>query len=176
MGISTTQAIWRSGGDDSTRTAYCGSMFMAATFYTGNVAVASNATVAIDQNYPVVFLSVAGNVTVALNQNYPVILPANAVVTSVMITDPSTAGSINVGYVLVDGSASNTSYLVQTATATSPITITPGSTGNGAGLGTVMSATKEAVITLESSNGASGNVGGTIQYYVADYLFGQQNV
>jgi hypothetical protein len=157
MGIATTQAIWRSGGDDSTRTAYCGSMVMAATFYDANV-------------------SVAGNVTVALNQNYPVILPANAVVTSVMITDPSTAGSINVGYVLVDGSASNTSYLVQTATATSPITITPGSTGNGAGLGTVMSATKEAVITLESSNGASGNVGGTIQYYVADYLFGQQNV
>jgi hypothetical protein len=157
MGISTTQAIWRSGGDDSTRTAYCGSMFMAATFYTGNVAVASNATVAIDQNYPVV-------------------LPANAVVTSVMITDPAAGGSINVGYVLVDGSASNTSYLVQTATATSPITITPGSTGNGAGLGTVMSATKEAVITLESSNGASGNVGGILQYYVADYLFGQQNV
>jgi hypothetical protein len=157
MGIATTQAIWRSGGDDSTRTAYCGSMVMAATFYDANV-------------------SVAGNVTVALNQNYPVILPANAIVTSVMITDPSTAGSINVGYVLVDGSASNTSYLVQTATATSPITITPGSTGNGAGLGTVMSATKEAVITLESSNGASGNVGGTIQYYVADYLFGQQNV
>ena len=157
MGIATTQAIWRSGGDDSTRTAYCGSMVMAATFYDANV-------------------TVAGNVTVALNQNYPVILPANAVVTSVMITDPSTAGSINVGYVLVDGSASNTSYLVQTATATSPITITPGSTGNGAGLGTVMSATKEAVITLESSNGASGNVGGTIQYYVADYLFGQQNV
>ena len=157
MGIATTQAIWRSGGDDSTRTAYCGSMLMAATFYDANVAV-------------------AGNVTVALGQNYPLVLPANAVVTAVMITDTTSAGSINVGYVLVDGSATNASYLVQTATATSPITITPGSTGNGAGLGTVMSATKEAVITLESSNGATGNVGGTIQYYVADYLFGQQNV
>ena len=157
MGISTTQAIWRSGGDVSDRSAYCGSMIMAATFYTGNVAAASNATVAIGQNYPVV-------------------LPGNAIVTAVIITDPSSAGSINVGYVLVDGSATNASYLVQTATATSPITITPGSTGNGAGLGTVMSATKEAVITLESSNGATGNVGGTIQYYVADYLFGQQNV
>jgi hypothetical protein len=157
MGIATTQAIWRSGGDDSTRTAYCGSMVMAATFYDANVAVLSNATV-------------------AFGQTAELILPANAVVTSVMITDPSTAGSINVGYVLVDGSATNTSYLVQTATATSPITITPGSTGNGAGLGTVMSATKEAVITISSSNGATGNVGGTIQYYVADYLFGQQNV
>jgi hypothetical protein len=130
---------------------------MAATFYTGNVTAASNATV-------------------AFGQTAELILPANAVVTSVMITDPAAGGSINVGYILIDGSASNTSYLVQTATATSPITITPGSTGNGAGLGTVMSATKEAVITISSSNGASGNVGGTIQYYVADYLFGQQNV
>ena len=157
MGIATTQAIWRSGGDDSTRTAYCGSMLMAATFYTANVVTLSNAVV-------------------ASSQTAQVILPANAVVTSVMITDVSSAGSINVGYILLDGSASNTSYLVQTATATSPITITPGSTGNGAGLGTVMSATKEAVITISSSNGASGNVGGIIQYYVADYLFGQQNV
>jgi len=157
MGISTTQAIWRSGGDTSDRSAYCGSMVMAATFYTANVVTLSNAVV-------------------ASSQTAVLVLPANAVVTSVMITNPSTAGSINVGYVLLDGSASNTSYLVQTATATSPITITPGSTGNGAGLGTVMSATKEAIITVSSSSSATGDVGGTIQYYVADYLFGQQNV
>jgi hypothetical protein len=157
MGIATTQAIWRSGGDTADRSAYCGSMLMAATFYTANVVTLSNAVV-------------------ASSQTAQVILPANAVVTSVMITDVSSAGSINVGYILLDGSASNTSYLVQTATATSPITITPGSTGNGAGLGTVMSATKEAVITVSSSSSATGNVGGIIQYYVADYLFGQQNV
>ena len=157
MGIATTQAIWRSGGDTADRSAYCGSMLMAATFYPANVVTLSNAVV-------------------ASSQTAQVILPANAVVTSVMITDVSSAGSINVGYILLDGSASNTSYLVQTATATSPITITPGSTGNGAGLGTVMSATKEAVITVSSSSSATGNVGGIIQYYVADYLFGQQNV
>jgi len=157
MGISTTQAIWRSGGDTSDRSAYCGSMVMAATFYTANVVTLSNAVV-------------------ASSQTAQVILPANAVVTSVMITDTSTTGSINVGYILLDGSASNASYLAQTATATSVITITPGSTGNGAGLGTVMSATKEAVITISSSSSGTGNVGGIIQYYVADYLFGQQNV
>ena len=157
MGIATTQAIWRSGGDTADRSAYCGSMLMAATFYTANVVTLSNAVV-------------------ASSQTAQVSLPANAGVTSVMITDVSSAGSINVGYILLDGSASNTSYLVQTATATSPITITPGSTGNGAGLGTVMSATKEAVITVSSSSSATGNVGGIIQYYVADYLFGQQNV
>ena len=157
MGIATTQAIWRSGGDTADRSSYCGSMVMAATFYTANVVTLSNAVV-------------------ASSQTAQVILPANAVVTSVMITDVSSAGSINVGYILLDGSASNTSYLVQTATATSPVTITPGSTGNGAGLGTVMSPTKEAVITISSSSSATGNVGGIIQYYVADYLFGQQNV
>ena len=157
MGIATTQAIWRSGGDTADRSAYCGSMLMAATFYTANVVTLSNAVV-------------------ASSQTAQVILPANAVVTSVMITDVSSAGSINVGYILLDGSASNTSYVVQTATATSPITITPGSTGNGAGLGTVMSATKEAVITVSSSSSATGNVGGIIEYFVADYLFGQQNV
>ena len=157
MGISTTQAIWRSGGDDPTRVAYCGSMLMAATFYTGNIAAASNATV-------------------ALGQTASVILPANSVVTSVLITDPSAAGSINVGYVLLDGTASSANAFVDSLTATSVKTVTPGSTGAGTNIGLIMSGTKEAVITIESSSSATGNVGGTIQYYVADYLFGQQNV
>lgn len=157
MGIATTQAIWRSGGDDSTRTAYCGSMVMAATFYTANVAASSNAVV-------------------ASGQTATVILPGNAVITSVLITDPSTAGSINVGYVLVDGSASSANAFVDSLTATSAKTVTPGSTGAGTNMGLIMNATKEAVITIESSSSATGNVGGIIQYYVADYLFGQQNV
>jgi hypothetical protein len=157
MGIATTQAIWRSGGDDSTRTAYCGSMVMAATFYTANIAVSSNATV-------------------ALGQTASVILPGNAVVTSVMITDPSAAGSINVGYVLVDGSANSANAFVDSLTATSAKTVTPGSTGAGTNMGLIMNTTKESVITIESSSAATGNVGGIIQYYVADYLFGQQNV
>ena len=157
MGIATTQAIWRSGGDDSTRTAYCGSMVMAATFYTANVAASSNAVV-------------------ASGQTATVILPGNAVVTSIYITDPSTAGAINVGYVLVDGSASSANAFVDGLTATSAKTVTPGSTNAGTNMGLIMSTTKEAVITIESSSSATGNVGGTIQYYVADYLFGQQNV
>jgi hypothetical protein len=157
MGIATTQAIWRSGGDDSTRTAYCGSMVMAATFYTANIAVSSNATV-------------------GLGQTATVILPGNAVVTSVMITDPSTAGSINVGYILIDGSASSANAFVDGLTATSAKTVTPGSTNAGTNMGLIMNSTKESVITIESASGATGNVGGTIQYYVADYLFGQQNV
>ena len=69
MPISTTQSIWRSGGGDTTRQAYCGSGLMAATFFDANVAVTSNAVV-------------------ASGQTAEVILPANAVVTSVVITTP----------------------------------------------------------------------------------------
>ena len=38
MAVSTTQSIWRSGGGDQTRTAYCGSGVMVAEWYVGNVA------------------------------------------------------------------------------------------------------------------------------------------
>ena len=44
MALSTTQSIWRSGGGDQTRTAYCGSGLMAAQFYVANAA-ATGATV-----------------------------------------------------------------------------------------------------------------------------------
>ena len=33
MAVSTTQSIWRSGGGDQTRTAYCGTGLMVAQFY-----------------------------------------------------------------------------------------------------------------------------------------------
>ena len=41
MAVSTTQSIWRSGGGDQTRTAYCGTGVMAATFYISDVSAAS---------------------------------------------------------------------------------------------------------------------------------------
>jgi len=154
MAVSTTQSIWRSGGGDSTRQAYCGTGVMAATFYVANAAV-------------------SGNVVVAQGQTAQVILPANAVVTHVMITDALTSGTMNVGYVTVDGVTNNASYLANGASAVA--TITPGSAGNGAGLGLVMSATKNVKITTESKSAATGNVGGIIFYYVTDPLFGQQN-
>ena len=154
MAVSTTQSIWRSGGGDNTRQAYCGTGVMAATFYVANAAV-------------------SGNVVVAQGQTAQVILPANAVVTHVMLTDALTSGTMNVGYVTVDGVTNNASYLANGASAVA--TITPGSAGNGAGLGLVMSATKNVKITTESKSAATGNVGGIIFYYVTDPLFGQQN-
>jgi hypothetical protein len=92
MPISTTQSIWRSGGGDTTRQAYCGSGLMAATFYVANVAV-------------------TGNAVVASGQTAQVILPANAVVTSVTITTPITSGSINVGFTTVTGGISECFFL-----------------------------------------------------------------
>ena len=154
MAVSTTQSIWRSGGGDNTRQAYCGTGVMAATFYVANAAV-------------------SGNVVVAQGQTAELILPANAVVTHVMITDALTSGTMNVGYVTVDGATNNTSYLANGASAVATISV--GTPGNGAGLGLVMSATKNVKITSESKSSATGNVGGIIYYYVTDPLFGQQN-
>ena len=157
MGIATTQAIWRSGGNDSTRTAYCGSMVMAASFFDADVSASSNAVVASGQT----------------NQ---VILPANAVVTSVVITTPITSGTINVGFTTLTGGVSNASYYVAALAATSAKTITPGATGAGGGIGTVANATVNTVLTIESASSGVGTMGGFVTYYVTDYLFGQQNV
>ena len=157
MPISTTQSIWRSGGGDTTRQAYCGSGLMAATFFDANVSVSSNAVV-------------------ASGQTAEVILPANAVVTSVVITTPITSGTINVGFTTITGGISNASYYVAALAATSAKTITPGATGAGGGIGTVANATVNTVLTIESANSGVGTVAGYVTYYVADYLFGQQNV
>lgn len=156
MAVSTTQSIWRSGGGDNTRQAYCGTGVMAAQFYIANAAV-------------------AGNVVVASGTTTPVILPANAVVTSVVITNGLTSGTMNVGYTTIDGATSNASFYVSALAATSPATVTPGATGAGAGIGTAGSATKNFTITSQSASSAVGDVAGYITYYVIDPLFGQQN-
>ena len=104
------------------------------------------------------------------------ILPANAVVTSVVITSPITSGTMNVGFTTITGGISNTSYFVSALAATSAKTITPGATGAGGGIGTVANASVNTVLTTESASSATGSVGGYVTYYVTDYLFGQQNV
>jgi hypothetical protein len=157
MPLSTTQSIWRSGGGDTTRQAYCGSMLMTATFFDANVATTSNAVV-------------------ASGLTSQVILPANAVVTSVVITTPITSGTINVGFTTITGGISNASYYVAALAATSAKTITPGATGAGGGIGTVANATVNTVLTIESASAGVGTVGGFVTYFVTDYLFGQQNV
>ena len=157
MALSTTQSIWRSGGGDQTRTAYCGSGLMAATFWIPNAAASAN-------------------VQASSTNTAPVILPAGAVVTSVIINDTASAGAIDLGYVALDGSPVDADGLVNSATATSIITVSPGGTGSGAGLGTVLSATEMVRITSADGGSGAGNCGGVIIYYVTDPLAGQQNV
>ena len=157
MAISTTQSIWRSGGGDQTRTAYCGSGLMAATFWIPNAAASAN-------------------VQASSTNTAPVILPAGAVVTSVIINDTSSAGAIDLGYVALDGSPAVTDGLLNGATATSVVTVAPGGTGSGANLGAVLSASEMVRVTSANGGSGSGNCGGVITYFVTDPLAGQQNV
>ena len=82
MALSTTSAVWRSTGGDQTRTAYAGSMHMAAQFYIANTS------------------STTANVVVSSTNSSPIILPAGAVVLAINITTASTGANstCNVGF------------------------------------------------------------------------------
>ena len=151
MALSTTQSIWRSGGGDQTRTAYCGSGVMAAQFYIADASVAT-----------------ATNVTVASAAGSPaLILPAGAVVLSVAINDAG-AGTVNLGtrgYTsgTVTGSAIASGLSVASlGSVTAGLTFTP--------------TTDLAYVTVTINAAGAGTVGGYITYFVADPLVGQQNV
>lgn len=151
MALSTTQSIWRSGGGDQTRTAYCGSGVMAANFH---IADASTAT--------------ATNVKVSSTAGAPdLILPAGAVVLSVVINDAGT-GSIDLG---------TTGY---TSGTSAPAAIANNLTVSAAGVitaGLVLTASTEmAYVTSKIDTSGAGTVGGFITYFVTDSLVGQQNV
>jgi len=151
MAVSTTQSIWRSGGGDQTRTAFCGSGVMAATFYIADASVAT-----------------ATNVKISSVANAPaLILPQGAVVLSVEINDAG-AGSIDLGtrgYTsgTVTGAAiANNLSVASVGSVTSGLTLTP------------ISALSYVTVTIDT--GGSGTVGGYITYFVDDPYDGQQNV
>ena len=150
MALSTTQSIWRSGGGDTTRTAYCGSGLMAAQFYVSNAA-ASGATVVVS--------SVAGAPAL--------ILPAGATVVSVAINDAGT-GNIDLG---------TTGYTSGTTSATAIANNLSAAAGTTS-IGSVVSGTAltEMSYVTSTTEGGSGTVGGYLIYFVADPLVGQQNV
>jgi hypothetical protein len=150
MALSTTQSIWRSGGGDQTRTAYCGSGLMAAEFYIANAA-ATGANVVVS--------SVAG----APN----LILPAGAVVVSVAINDAGT-GTINLGTTgYTSGTTAGTLALALSAAA--------GTTSIGSVV-TGTPTTSMAYVTSSDNSSGAGTVGGYLIYFVQDPLTGQQNV
>ena len=164
MAIATTQAVWRSGGGDQTRTATCGSMVMATPFYIANAAATAN----------VVSSSASGAPAV--------VLPAGAVVTNVIISSTG-ANTIDMGFTpLVGVGPGQTTTLgtnVRTAflsagSIASRANLTLGSSGAGAYLGNVANATNLVVVTAQSNASASGSVTGFIEYVVYDT--GAQNV
>ena len=166
MALSTTQSIWRSGGGDQTRTAYCGSGMMAAQFYFNPVSVnTTTAKVSADAGAPAL------------------ILPAGAIITEIQFDATGTGGTtptMDMGFTLyTTGTASPTALIDNYSADAGKVSLVWGAGGAGTSLGTVMSATELVYITGGANTGdapTGGAVVGTIIYFVADPLFGQQNV
>ena len=151
MALSTTQSIWRSGGGDQTRTAYCGSGVMAAEFYIADASAAGNVKVS----------SVAG----APN----LILPAGAVVVSVSITAETGSGTFDLGATGYTSGTADNNYIA------SGVTVALGTTSVGAVVSGA-ALTEMSYVTVTDNTSASGAVTGFITYFVTDPLVGQQNV
>ena len=151
MALSTTQSIWRSGGGDTTRTAYCGSGLMAAQFYVSNAA-ATGATVKVSD------ASGAADL----------ILPAGAVVVSVAVNDAG-SGTIDLG---------TSSYAAGTDAGDIALGLTASAAGTTS-IGSVVTGTATtamAYVTSSDNSSGGGTVGGYLIYFVTDPLVGQQNV
>jgi hypothetical protein len=151
MAVSTTQSIWRSGGGDQTRTAYCGSGVMAAEFYIDDASVAAAAKVAVDSTLLTTY----------------VILPAGAVVTGVILNNVGT-GSVDLGTLGVVSGTSSTAAIANNLSVASLGVITSGLT--------FAATTEVTYLTVIIDTSGAGTVGGYITYFVVDPLFGQQNV
>jgi hypothetical protein len=161
MATSTTSAVWRSTGGDQTRTAEAGSMVMAVPFFIANLAATANV------------LNVSGGSAL--------ILPANAVVTEVIIGSVGTGRadigftplvSVGPGQTTTLGSNVPQALVANTSMATRTVFVTGGS-GAGASIGNVANATNLVVITSAANGTSSGTVSGRIIYHVSDA--GQQS-
>ena len=160
MALSTTQSIWRSGGGDQTRTAYCGTALMVAQFYIADAGPASTANVKVSS---------------ASGAN-DLILPAGAVVTGITIHTADTAsGTFDLGWKAYDGSPSDTNGLLSGASAATGNYVF-GTANTGDDLGLIMDADELVIITVTDGTSGAGALTGFITYYVTDPLVGQQNV
>ena len=154
MPTSTTQAIWRSGGGDTTKTAYAGSMLMVADFYfsataTANSLVAKSST---DSN--------------------PVILPVGAEIVEIQANAAGTGGStptFDMGHRLYTTGTNSAGSLINEGDADAGKQVFNWASGTaGASMGEVMSASEMVYITgsVGASAATGGNVSGRITYYV----------
>ena len=154
MALSTTQSIWRSGGGDQTRTAYCGSGVMAAQFY---IADASPATAGTR-----VKVSSAANAA-------DLILPAGAVVLSISVNDAG-SGSCDIGATGYTSGTADNNYIASGLDVSAVGTTSVGAVVTGAAL------TEMSYVTVTDNTSGAGTVAGYITYFVVDPLAGQQNV
>jgi hypothetical protein len=168
MATSTTSSVWRSTGGDQTRTAYAGSMVMAAQFHIANTAATSNVTTSSATGAPAL------------------ILPAGAVVTEVIISSGGGGNATaNIGFTPIIGTGPGQTTTLGTNVPTAFVAagnvsartvFTVATATGGASLGNVANATNLVVVTNAqgAANAIAGVVSGDIIYYVADT--GAENV
>jgi len=165
MAVSTTQSIWRSGGGDQTRTAYCGTGLMVAQFYIADI-TAANTT----------------KVTVSSTNTSNVILPVNAVITSINISATTSTGgtspTIDMGFTLYTTGTTSGQALLNEQPSNALATANLSTSTKGTSLGQVMSSSEFVYITggVGASAATSGAVTGFITYFVVDPNGGQQVV
>lgn len=166
MAVSTTQSIWRSGGGDQTRTAYCGTGLMVAQFYIDPTAADTT------------------TVKIASGSTTPVILPAGAVVVQINANAAGTGGTtptFDMGWIgYTDATVSDPNGLLSLADADAGKQVFNfASAVAGDDLGTTMSTTQMVTLTGGATTGdaaTGGSITGQILYYVTDPYVGQQNV
>ena len=168
MAVSTTQSIWRSGGGDNTRTAYCGTGLMVAEFYIDPTAADTT------------------TVKVSSATNAPaVVLPAGAVVVQINANAAGTGGTtptFDMGWIgYTDPTALNANGLLSAADADAGKQVFTWATATVPGdeLGVAMSTTQMVTLTGGATTGdaaTGGSITGQILYYVTDPFIGQQNV
>jgi hypothetical protein len=131
-------------------------MVMAVPFYIANAAATAN-------------------ITASSTSNSAVILPANAVVTSIAITETGT-GAVNLGFTPLVGVGPGqtttlgtpvpTGFLNGGSIATRTAFFT-GTSGAGASVGNVANATNLVVVTNVANTSAAGDCSGVISYFVS---------
>ena len=154
MATSTTTSVWRSGGGDTTKTAYAGSMLMVADFYL-------SAT------------QVSGNVQKSSTDTSAVILPVGAVITEIQANAAGTGGTnptFDLGFTLYSTGTASPEALLNEADADAGKQVFTWATATvpGANLGAVMSASEMVYITgsVGASAATGGSISGRILYYV----------
>ena len=154
MATSTTTSVWRSGGGDTTKTAYAGSMLMVADFYL-------SATQA------------SGNVQKSSTDTTAVILPIGAVITEIQANAAGTGGTnptFDLGFTLYSTGTASPEALLNEADADAGKQVFNWATATvpGASLGAVMSTSELVYITGRKGASAAtgGSISGRITYYV----------